>query len=490
MLQGTVFFLRSGRLRNRLGGGVLVAHALACAGGAPTTGAGRPQPSERDGPAAVACTQTAPGSSSLALEPAIAPLVTFDSAWSIIARTHWDTTYNGVNWNGLRDELRPKAAAARTRGELRQVLSTMVGRLGQSHFAIIPQELADADGGSAAADSTRSIRGGGGSLGWQFRYLEGAIVVTGVDSGGSAWTAGVRPGWIVEGVDGCSLSSRLASLPSASDPRHAALSAFQLATRLLDGATGERIDVALRDARGQRVTRALEYGTPPGSLTKFGNLPAMIAHLDWRRVQQRNRTIGVIRFNTWMPVLSAQFDAAMDSLRSADAIVLDIRGNLGGVGGMSMGIAGHFVDSVISLGTMHQRGVTLRMVTNPRRVDTRSRSVRPYAGPLALVVDELSASTTEIFAGGLQGHGRATVFGTRTAGQALPSVPERLPNGDILYHAIGDFIGPTGIPVEGAGVLPDHVTPPTVRALVEGRDPALQAALDWAVRQVPRAPVP
>jgi carboxyl-terminal processing protease len=67
----------------------------------------------------------------------IDPLVTFDTAWAIIARTHWDTTYNGVNWRALRDTLRPKAAAAKTTGQLRSVLSDMVGSLKQSHFSII-----------------------------------------------------------------------------------------------------------------------------------------------------------------------------------------------------------------------------------------------------------------------------------------------------------------------------------------------------------------
>lgn len=423
-------------------------------------------------------------------EAAETPVATFDTAWSIIRRTHWDTTYNGVNWLALRDELRPRAAAARTRGELRAVLSDMVGRLRQSHFAVIPQELADGvSGGNGSGEPTR---GGGGWVGVTYRYLDGAMVLTAVDSGGPAWRAGARAGWTLEAIGGCPLSGRLTGLrlTGNADQRQVALSAYQTTTRLLDAAPGDTLSVTFRAPDGRRLSPTLTLGEPPGVITKFGNLPPMVAHLTWHRVRQDGRTIGVIRFNTWMPVLSSLFDATIDSLRTADAIVLDVRGNLGGVGGMSMGVAGHFVDTVLALGTMHQRGVTLRMVTNPRRVDTRAQPVRPFAGPLAIVVDELSASTTEIFAGGLQALGRATVFGSQTAGQALPSVPERLPNGDILYHAIADFIGASGRPVEGDGVRPDHVTPPTVRALVEGQDPALQAALIWAARQTGRPPVP
>jgi carboxyl-terminal processing protease len=91
-----------------------------------------------------------------------------------------------------------------------------------------------------------------------------------------------------------------------------------------------------------------------------------------------------------------------------------------------------------------------------------------------------SISTTEIFAGGMQALGRARVFGVQTAGQALPSVPERLPNGDILYHAIADFLNPFGKTLEGAGVTPDTRVPLTRAALLKGRDAAMDAAIQWA----------
>ena len=90
-----------------------------------------------------------------------------------------------------------------------------------------------------------------------------------------------------------------------------------------------------------------------------------------------------------------------------------------------------------------------------------------------------TAYTTEIFAGGMQALGRARVFGVQTAGQALPSVPERLPNGDILYHAIADFLNPFGKTLEGAGVTPDTRVPLTRAALLKGRDPAMEAAMEW-----------
>lgn len=428
--------------------------------------------------AAACAVPVAAPSSSLAGTPVSEPLVTFDTAWTIIARTHWDTTYNGVNWKALRDTLRPRAAAAKTTGELRGVLSVMVASLKQSHFSIIPREISDATvGGDGRASRDQS-----GTIGATLRALNGGVVVTQVPGHGAASRAGVKPGWMVEAVSGCPIATRLKAIPHDPDPRRAALTDFSVTTRMLSGPVGEAVTVTFRDNDGAAQTVNIVRESEPGTLAKFGNLPPFPASLTHERVKQGGKTVGIIRFNIWMPVLSPQFDAAMDSLRDVDAMIIDVRGNFGGVGGMSMGIAGHFLDSALTIGTMHQRGAALKFVANPRRVDTKGHSVRPFAGPLALLVDELSISTTEIFAGGLQELGRARVFGVQTSGQALPSVPERLPNGDILYHAIADFTSPTGKPVEGDGVKPDVIAPITLKALREGKDPARDAALAWAVQ--------
>lgn len=423
-------------------------------------------------------------SSSLASSAIADPLVTFDTAWAIIARSHWDTTYNGVNWRALRDTLRPRAAAAKTTGELRTVLSEMIGRLKQSHFSIIPREVSDV-ASSATKTSVREDRNG--AVGITLRYVNREILVTHVRVGSSAARAGVLPGWSVQAVNGCALSARLSRIPKDMESRRVALTAFSLATRALSGPVGDTVRVVFLDGAGASHLLPIAREIEPGVITRFGNLPPQNAHLEFERIRQGARTIGVIRFNIWMPVLVAPFSAAMDALRDTDGIVLDLRGNFGGVGGMSMGIAGHFLDSAKTIGTMHQRGATLHFVANPQLVDSHAQLVTPYAGPLALVVDELSISTTEIFAGGLKELGRARVFGTQTAGQALPSVPERLPNGDVLYHAIADFVSPSGKQVEGEGVIPNVPTPLTRKALSSGRDPAMEAAVQWIASMAKRS---
>ena len=115
----------------------------------------------------------------------------------------------------------------------------------------------------------------------------------------------------------------------------------------------------------------------------------------------------------------------------------------------------------------------------PRRVTGDAQPMEPFTGPLALIVDGQSMSSSEIFAAGLQALGRARVFGEPSGGQALPALMERLPNQDVLMYAFADFVDPNGTRIEGRGVLPDVTVPLTREDLLAGRDAALEAALDW-----------
>jgi len=115
--------------------------------------------------------------------------------------------------------------------------------------------------------------------------------------------------------------------------------------------------------------------------------------------------------------------------------------------------------------------------------DAAGKRVVPYQGPLAILVDEISLSASEVFAGGMQDLGRARVFGEKTTGQALPAIFDRLPNGDTLMHAMGDYITHSGKRLEGKGVVPNHIIGLDPRSLASGKDTVLEAAVEWILAQ-------
>ena len=408
-----------------------------------------------------------------------APVATFDSAWAKIRATHYDTAFNGVDWDAVRAELRPRAQAARGNEELRPVLREMLGRLRQSHFYLIPAEV--------DRDLAVTRGAGDGDAGMELRLVDGRFLVTRVRPGSAAEAAGVRTGWTVErlgATEAAQVLRTLARLPAETDPRARELRGWGALAHELAGPAGAAVPARFRDANDRAVRTQLVLRPAAGVLTQFGSLPPLRVTAEHERVAGAGGTsVGVIRFNYWMPAIAGQIDDAVDALRGSDGIIVDMRGNFGGVGGMAMGVAGHFTERRDTIGTMSTRTSRLQFVANPRRSTRAGVAVRPFAGPVAILTDALSISTAEIFAGGLQKLGRARVFGTPSAGQALPSLATRLPNGDVMVHAFADFRGPGGYRLEGPGVVPDVAAPLTREALLAGRDPALDAAVRWIAEQ-------
>jgi carboxyl-terminal processing protease len=110
---------------------------------------------------------------------------------------------------------------------------------------------------------------------------------------------------------------------------------------------------------------------------------------------------------------------------------------------------------------------------------------KPIQAPVAILVDECSISSAEIFAGGMQDLGLARIFGNRTAGLALPSVVAKLPNGDRFQYAIADYHSASGRSLEADGVVPDEEIVVTREMLQASDDPVLDRAIEWIQQQNP-----
>jgi len=389
-------------------------------------------------------------------------LASFEVVWQTVRDRHYDPKLNGLDWQAIHDATRPRVASAQSMDEVRGILTGMVSKLGASHYAIIPADYYDPiDDTSASGDATPGITP---------TIIDGKAVVESVDPDSPAARAGIHPGMVLDGIDGAKVAPMLRLADNTKDLESQRI-VERSVKRKLSGSPDKAIGLDVVDENGEAKHVEVERAEPKGKMVAFGNLP------ETRLVFEARRLVGgagYIHFNEFLDPVSImpQFDAAMRDFAKAPGVILDLRGNPGGLGIMAMGIAGFFIDKDgLKLGEMKMREANLKFVIFPR--------AETYAGPLAILVDAGSASTSEILAQGLQDLKRARIFGTRTAGAALPSDIVRLPDGDGFQYAQASYTSVNGKVLEGAGVTPDVEVRETRQALLAGRDPVLEAAEDW-----------
>jgi carboxyl-terminal processing protease len=425
---------------------------------------------------AQACS-TAPATGFTAITPEQARQ-SFEATWGAVETGDADPSHGGVDWKAVRERFEPQASACTTRESLRVVLREMLDTLGRSHFGIVPHAE-----GERLSESARGDRDG--SCGLELRCIGSEVIVTDVRADSPAARAGVQRGWSVQRAGTRTPTATEDGSDQGSLDRYARNAVVQA---LDHGPAGSIESWLFLDEHGQAHDLLIAREIAPGRSTQVGLLPPFtVACQDRILSREELRALGVpedlrigwIAFNIWMPALAQDLDAAADRLRDCQGIVLDVRGNPGGVAAMAMGFAGHFHDSADSLGTMRTRDATLEFRVNPRRSTSDGREVKPFMGPLAILVDPLSASTSEIFAGGMQDLGRARVFGRSSAGAALPAQLRTLPSGDSVMFAFADFTLPNGHALEGIGVQPDERSGSAVSDWREGCDPDLRAAARW-----------
>jgi carboxyl-terminal processing protease len=396
-------------------------------------------------------------------------LESFEVVWRTVRDRHPDPKLNGLNWQAIHDSTKPVIENAQSMPEVRRTLSAMLAKLAASHYSIIPGDL------YKEIDQTPSDKQAGrnsddGNPGIVPMIIGDKAVVGRVEPDSPAALAGLRPGMVLDAINGAKLTPSLRLLDNLKDQESQRI-VEQSVSNKLNGPADQAVAVDVIDAQGNAKHLEFQRGAPKGTLVRFGNMPEMRLFFDSRTLPDG---AGYIHFNEFLDPASImpKFEAAMKSFHNAPGVIVDIRGNPGGIGIMAMGIAGFFIDKEGQrLGEMKMRDATLKFVIFPRP--------ETYAGPLAVLVDEGSASTSEILAGGLQDLKRARIFGTRTAGAALPSDIIRLPNGDGFQYAQASYTSESGKVLEGQGVTPDVVVTPTREALLAGRDVVVEAADEW-----------
>jgi carboxyl-terminal processing protease len=275
-----------------------------------------------------------------------------------------------------------------------------------------------------------------------------------VFEGSPAAAGGLRPGDQIVAVDGKPIDGM-----SPTD-----------ASTLIRGEPGTPVELTIR-----------REGVPEPIVLVLTRAQVRVA---WVSHRVRDDGIGYLRIRSFpTPSFLGEFRNAMAELEGANikALVIDVRGNGGGVVDTGVEIASRFIRE----GPLYQQ------------VDRRGgeRTVTAFGDywdrdiPIAVLVDGSSGSMSEILAAALQENGVGRVIGTKTAGVVAAGVPHRLLDGSGLSVTVQVIKSGLGKTLNGVGLEPDQTVELDPGLLRAGRDNQLEAAVAYVRGEVAaRAP--
>jgi carboxyl-terminal processing protease len=387
------------------------------------------------------------------------------SAYESVKRYYYDPAYHGLDWEARHREYQEKIKSAASLNQGVTLIAAFLDGLKDSHTYFTPP--------------SRPYQI---DYGYRIAMVGGHAFITRVRPETDA-VSKVKPGDQVLGINGFQVTRE-------------SLASMQYSFNVL--APQQSVRLTLRDPAGQQrevtVTPKVKTGRQLRDLTgadggvDFADLVRDEEASD-HLLRQRYVEIGDVMI--WkMPVFNlsnAEVDRMFGIARKHAALILDMRGNPGGLVDTLRRMVSNVLDrDIVIADRVSRQGKT--------RVTTRTRGAgNVFTGKLIVLLDSESGSAAEVFSRVVQLEERGRVLGDRSSGAVMEARQYPFAQGDetiVIYGVTvtsADLIMKDGKSLERQGVIPDDVVLPSAADLAEGRDPALSRAaalLGWSLDPV------
>ena len=315
-----------------------------------------------------------------------------------------------------------------------------------SHSAFLDEEELD--------DLRIATEGSYTGIGIEVSYEAGAIVVVSPIEGSPADRAGLRTGDVIVAIDG----------------HEVAASGLGEAIGRMRGAAGTRVAVTLER---EGVDEPLEFTIERAEVEVQSVRHAVVGPgLGYVRITHFSET-------TARDVAAAVADLQRQSEGPLAGLLLDLRNTPGGVLEAGVEVADAFLDEgVIVSASGRARDARFRMEAHPGDIARNAR--------IAVLINGGSASASEIVAGALRDHGRATLIGRTTFGKGSVQTILPLSGGQAIKLTTSRYFSPSGVSIHERGIEPDILLPRdaenparTAAATLPDLDAEVAVALEW-----------
>jgi C-terminal processing protease CtpA/Prc len=358
-----------------------------------------------------------------------------------------------INWVETCRRYQPLVEATQTDPEYHALVAEMLAGLGDAHTGLIQPR-----------SSQRHYFG-------RARLLSDGVVLT--ELGETARQAGLERGAEILAVNGLPAAEALSHLPLSLRSGSTAWQSNAWGADHLFSAVNESIVVSYRNPGEEIKTVTLGWVDHPA-------LPPEPTYTPIITGEMLSSGWGLIRLPTFSRNtghdLLAEFDQALEEVRSASGLILDLRGNGGGDSRLAEQIAGRFFNKRFCYGSDHFRQRLPQRAWSKRFTYCVQPRGETITLPLTLLIDARNMSSAEQFITIFGESGRATTLGERTGGASGNPLTFPLPGEGRMRFSTGAFYTRSGLLVEGSGILPDVPVPYLVSDFQQNRDPVLLAA--------------
>lgn len=389
----------------------------------------------------------------------------FEIVWNAINENFYDRNFEGVDWDQIYVKYNPIVSNSESDSAFYYQINKMLFELRVSHTGVIPP------GYLPIVEPTTFAEG---STGIDVRILNDQAIITYVRKNSSADLAGIAPSFVLTAVNSENIdqitNERLKLLEPPFNKIHSITA--EILGRLY-GDAGSLVEIKYQDNKGAENTIVIER-IKRNEIVNFGEgFPRAVIEFDARLI---NENIGYIRFNWFYPTISKDFWKALQNFKNTRGLIIDLRGNPGGERRDAIAIAEMFFDKKTLAYTEQLRNGENKIFLNP--------VTNPYRGKVIILVDIMTKSSSEFFAGCIQSLQRGIVIGEQTPGSVGPADLMILPNGATFIYPVAKTILANGQVVEGKGIKPNIEVQLNLVDLAEEKDAQLESAIKFIAKKL------
>ncbi len=317
-------------------------------------------------------------------------------------------------------------------------IAGMVDALGDPHTAFVDP--------TQARIINQDLQGSFEGIGATVQMNQGRLTVVAPIKGSPAEKAGIKAGDVILKVDDTAIVNM----------------------------TVDQAIALIRGPKGSTVHLQVQRGTQPVMAINIVRDTIPVNYVDARMLDNNIAYLKLSEFSATAPD-ELHKDLLDLMAQKPKALILDLRNNPGGYLDAAVKIAGEFLPS----GSV----VLIEKDKNGNQQEYRTDAQGQAADPglkMVLLVNEESASASEILSGALKDYKRATIIGTNTYGKGSVQTPHTLSDQSQLRVTIAHFFSPQNHEINGVGVKPDiEVADPTAAQLAQNQDPQLDRAVQF-----------